>query len=222
MRLDTAIQQLEVAVAALPLTESDAFRNLPATEREARIQFAESEQKRLDDRIKEREALEAKLRQSVADYQTRVESVPQRETEWTELTRDYGIVQQAYLALLTKSQESRIAANLEKRGVGEQLKITHRPTRPSQPASPNRPLIVLLGIVIGLGLGAVTVVGLEVLDTAFRSDVEVAAVLRLPVLAMVPVFQTTRVRGRTRRRVAWASAAALVVVIVAVVWRWSL
>lgn len=221
MRLDTAIQQLEAVVAALPLTESDAFRNLPATEREARIQFAESEQKRLDDRIKEREALEAKLRQSVADYQTRVESVPQRETEWTELTRDYGIVQQAYLALLTKSQESRIAANLEKRGVGEQLKISQRPTRPSLPASPNRPVIVLLGIVIGLGLGVVTVVGLEVLDTAFRSDAEVAAVLRLPVLAMVPIFQTTRARRRTQRRLAWASAAAVVMVIAAVVWRWA-
>ena len=220
MRLDTAIRQLEEAIAAAPKSASDAFGRLPATEREARIQLAENELKRLDDRIKEREALESKLRQSVADYQARVESVPERETEWTELTRDYGIMQQAYLALLAKSEESRIAANLERRGVGEQLKISQQATRPTRPASPNRPGIVLMGILFGLGLGIAMIVGLELLDTSFRSDAEVVSVLRLPVLAMIPVAITARAKRRARVRLLAASAAAIVMVIAAAMWRW--
>jgi polysaccharide chain length determinant protein (PEP-CTERM system associated) len=219
-RLDTAIRQLEEAAAALPASSAEAFKALPANEREARVQYVEAEVKRLEDRIKEREALEAQLRKSVAEYQHRVESVPERETEWTELTRDYGIMQQAYLSLLTKSQESRIAANLERRGVGEQLKVNQRPTQPTRPASPNRPGIVLLGIILGVGVGLVMVVGLELLDTSFRSETEVVSVLRLPVLAMVPVVVTQRARRRARR-LAWASAAALVTVVAVVVWRWS-
>lgn len=220
MRLDTAIRQLEEAAANAPASAADAFNKLPASEREARIQIADGELKRLDDRIKEREALEVKLRQSVAQYQARVESVPERETEWTELTRDYGIMQQAYLQLLTKSQESRIAANLERRGVGEQLKINQRPTRPTRPASPNRPGIVLIGVLAGIGLGLTMVVVLELLDSSFRSDAEVVSVLRLPVLAMVPVVVTSRARRRARLRLVVASATAVVVAIAAAVWRW--
>jgi uncharacterized protein involved in exopolysaccharide biosynthesis len=219
-RLDTAIRQLEEAAAALPPTAADALKALPSNEREARLQYAETEVKRLEDRIKEREALEVQLRRSIVEYQARVESVPQRETEWTELTRDYGIMQQAYLALLTKAQESRIAANLERRGVGEQLKVNERPTQPTAPASPNRVGIVLIGIILGLGAGLAMVVGLELLDTSFRSDTEVTSVLRLPVLAMVPVVMTQRARQRARR-FAWASGAAVVAVIAVVVWRWA-
>lgn len=220
-RLDVAIRQLEQAVAAQPATAVEAFKALPANEREARIQFAEAEVKRLEDRIKEREALEAQLRKAVAEYQDRVESVPERETEWTELTRDYGIMQQSYLALLTKSQESRIAANVERRGVGEQLKVSQRPTQPTRPASPNRPAIMLFGMIIGLGVSLALVVGLELIDTSFRSESEVVSVLRLPVLAMVPMVATHRARRRARR-LAWSSAAALVMVAaVVVLWRWA-
>ncbi|HEX4912884.1 MAG TPA: hypothetical protein VFV51_02950 [Vicinamibacterales bacterium] len=220
MRLDTAIRQLEEAARNAPASGAEAFRNLPANEREARIQYAEGELKRLDDRIKDREALEVKLRQSVVQYQSRVESVPERETEWAELTRDYGIMQQAYLGLLTKSQESRIAANLERRGVGEQLKVNQRPTRPTRPASPNRPGIILIGIIVGLGLGLAVIVGLELFDTSFRSDGEIVSVLRLPVLAMVPVYVTARARRRARLRMLLASATLVALAVAAAMWRW--
>lgn len=221
MRLDTAIRQLEEAAAAAPVSAVDAFRKLPANEREARVQFAEAEMKRLDDRIMEREALETKLRRSMVEYQNRVESVPERETEWTELTRDYGIMQQAYLALLSKSQESRIAANLERRGVGERLRINQRPTRPTRPASPNRPAIIIIGILAGIGVGIAMVVVPEILDTSIRSDAEVVSVLRLPVLAMVPMTSTSRARRRARLRLLVATTAAVVVALAVAVWRWA-
>ena len=56
-------------------------------------------------------------------YQGRLEAMPARETELIELTRDYSTLQQMYSGLLAKNEESKIAANLERRQIGEQFKV---------------------------------------------------------------------------------------------------
>ena len=49
--------------------------------------------------------------------------MPKRESELVELTRDYTTLQTTYQSLLAKREESKIAANLERRNIGEQFKV---------------------------------------------------------------------------------------------------
>lgn len=156
-----------------------------------------------------------RLRGIIADYQTRVEAAPTRESELVALTRDYDTLQKSYASLLSKREDSQIAANLERRQIGEQFKILDPARLPEKPASPNRPLINALGALAGLGLGVALSILLEYRDTSLRSDGDVAVTLMLPVLAAIPIIVTATDLRRRRRRRLMASVAAAVVVLAA-------
>src|SRR5262249_46696647 len=61
--------------------------------RQKRIKELQSQVTQLDDRIAANEQNEARLRGQSTDFQQRIDQVPQRESEMTELTRDYGTLQ---------------------------------------------------------------------------------------------------------------------------------
>ncbi len=54
------------------------------------------------------------------------------------LTRDYDTLQATYRELLSKSENSKMAASLEQRQIGEQFRLLDPPRVPLKPASPNR------------------------------------------------------------------------------------
>ena len=70
---------------------------------------------------------------------------------------------------------------------------------PESPVSPNRPLIILMGALVGLGVGIGLVALLEQMDKSLRSEDDVTSVLRLPVLAVIPAIETRRDRRRRKR-----------------------
>ncbi len=49
--------------------------------------------------------------------------MPTRESELVELTRDYSTLRSRTISLLKKREDSKLAANLERRQIGEQFKI---------------------------------------------------------------------------------------------------
>ena len=55
----------------------------------------------------------------ITSYQTKLDAAPTRESELTELMRDYTTLQGQYTSLLGKREESKLAANLERRQIGE-------------------------------------------------------------------------------------------------------
>src|SRR4030095_3666402 len=86
--------------------------------------------------------------------------------------------------------ESKIAANLERRQIGEQFKLLDPASMPERPYSPNRQVINLVGMVAGLAIGLGLIALLEYRDATFKTDVEITMLLALPVLAIVPVMES--------------------------------
>ena len=75
--------------------------------------------------------------------------------------------------LLSKREQSKVAANLERRQIGEQFTVLDPARLPETPFSPNRPLLLLVGLALGLALGA-SLAGLpRVRDTSLRSEADV-------------------------------------------------
>jgi len=64
----------------------------------------------------------------------------------------YEVLQETYRALLTKSQESRIAANFERRQIGEQFRIVDPARLSERPVGPSRFGVNVIGGLAGLGL----------------------------------------------------------------------
>jgi polysaccharide chain length determinant protein (PEP-CTERM system associated) len=217
-RLQATIAELEKTAAETKIPAPNKATGQPAPS--PRLQAAEAELRRLDLRISEKEALQQRLRDGIATYQARIEAVPGRESEWTALTRDYQTIQQSYTSLLAKKEESRLAANLERQRISEQFRVISPAVTPSRPSSPNRPGIVLIGILLGLAVGLGVPVLLELTDSTLRGEREVLTTLRLPVIAMVPRMITAADRQRRYRRLLRTGIGAVVLVVVAVAWRW--
>ena len=69
----------------------------------------------------------------------------------------YEVLQERYKALLVKSEESRTAANVEHRQIGERFVVVDAPRRAERPLGPSRLGVNMLGTFAGLGLGLVLV-----------------------------------------------------------------
>lgn len=175
--------------------------------------------------LETRKAEDVRLRGVLASYSARLEAAPKLESELTELTRDYATLQDQYQNLLRKSEESRIAVNLERRQIGEQFKVIDGARVPERPISPDRLRLNLMGLLSGLGFGLALVALLEYRDTTFKSDDDVVMSLALPVLAVIPAMVTSAERRQRRRRRIVLGASAAVVVLTALgvaAWRMEL
>jgi uncharacterized protein involved in exopolysaccharide biosynthesis len=143
---------------------------------------------------------EKRLRGRIAEFQSRVAATPGLTAEFTALTRDYETLQNSYTTLLGKFEDAKAAAAVVNRQIGEQFRPLDPARLPESPVSPNRPLINLLGALAGLGVGLGLVAFLEYRDHALRTEDEIWSVLKVPVLAAVPVIVTRADRARLRRR----------------------
>jgi uncharacterized protein involved in exopolysaccharide biosynthesis len=179
--------------------------------RRSRMQDLQTELKNLDKQINDKTNEEKRLREIIAEYQTRIEAEPTRETELTELTRDYGTQQGMYTSLLGKKLDSQLSTNLERRQVGEQFKILDPARLPTRPFSPNRPRYYGMGILAGIATGLTLAGLLEYFDRTMRTEEDVRAALNLPVLATIPMIRDKSRLRRGRAAASSTSTAALAV-----------
>jgi polysaccharide chain length determinant protein (PEP-CTERM system associated) len=219
IRAQKAVRDLERKAEAEALDAPLAGTPQPA--RMTPVQLAEqkrvndlkSELEMLDRRLAANQVQQSRLQTVLASMRGRLEAAPARETELTELMRDYGTLQETYTSLLVKSQASDIAANLERRQIGEQFRLLDPPRLPQRPISPNRPRMTLMGLLAGLAFGLGMAALLEYRDTTFATDSDLVSTLSVPVLAVVPAMFTARERQRARRvrRLAWSVAGMVLV-----------
>jgi polysaccharide chain length determinant protein (PEP-CTERM system associated) len=159
----------------------------------------ESQMKTLDDEIAKHVAEQQRLKGLVAGYQAKLESVPVREQEMTELVRDYEISKGHYAQLLEKQLSARTATQLEIRQKGERFSVLD-PAQPSEkPSRPNRLFLDLGGIFGGLFLGIVLALGSELFGaTIITAPEQITETLNIPVLEVIPVIRTVAEQARRK------------------------
>jgi polysaccharide chain length determinant protein (PEP-CTERM system associated) len=181
--------------------------------RQKRLRDLNAELQNLDVQLDRKRAEDRNLQGLVTSYQARVDAAPSREAELKELMRDYETLQNTYTSFLSKRQDSKVAANLERNQSGEQFKVLDSARLPERPFSPDVLKINLAGCLIGLAIGLGLVGLLEYRDSTFKTEGELAQLLQLPVLALVPMMASEIERRAQRRRhqiVALAVAVVLV------------
>jgi polysaccharide chain length determinant protein (PEP-CTERM system associated) len=184
-------KRAESEAAGQPATPSGP-RSAAMLVRENRLREAKAERERLQLELASKTAQEQRLRAVMGSYQNRIEAAPARESELTELMRDYETLQETYKTLGAKQQESQISANLERRQIGEQFKILDPARLPEKPSSPNRPQIYMYGMAGALFVGLLCAGIAEYFDRGLRSEDDVRLALNLPVLATIPLIRPAR------------------------------
>ena len=90
-----------------------------------------------------------------------------------------------------------MAANLERKEIGDRFRIIEPARLPEKPFSPSRRNYFLMGLLAALGISLALAASVEFRDTSLRTEDDITVSLRLPVLATIPVLNRPA-RGRSR------------------------
>ena len=150
------------------------------------------------------QAREGALNSRTADYRRKTVSIPEAEQKYREIVRDVDVTAGIYSNLLRKLEDARIQKEVEIKDEGISLKIMDPANLPLHPAKPNRPLIILIGVLVAVGLGGAIAILREFLDLSFRSRQEVEEELHLSVIGAIPDIFTPSEDRFNARRLRWA------------------
>lgn len=179
----------------------------PATQREIRntqanISRIETLLRAKDQDLDQHQQEIASLERNMRAFNSKLESSPVGDQEYTALMRDRALAMQRYEDFMAKRSQSATATDLENRRQGEMLEILDQPSLPQTPAEPNRYVIVLGGVGVGLVLGVFLAGIREMKDTSLKNLKDVRAYTQLAVLGSIPLLENDLVIRR-RRRLSW-------------------
>jgi polysaccharide chain length determinant protein (PEP-CTERM system associated) len=141
-----------------------------------------------------------RLQKEVAAAQARLAATPRVAEQLDALEREYENLTASATDFGNKRLEAGVAANMERRQKGEQFRVLEPAYAPPDPTSPNRRLIIALGLLLGVGAGVGIALLIDVADSSYHEPRALQAALRLPVLASIPAILLDPDRARIRRR----------------------
>lgn len=112
------------------------------------------------------------IQQQISDLEQRL----------TGLTTQYDGVSARLLA-------AKAGVRAEDEQMGQRLTVVEPPVVPDEPVSPNKVLIMLLGVVGGLGVGLVLAIAMEALLKPLRDPAALAVAMGRPPLGVVPIIK---------------------------------
>ncbi len=151
-----------------------------------------------DQVIKERTAQQEEIKKQIQIYQARVAASPGVEQEYKLLTRDHQTVLDSYNELMKKRDASAMSTEYDQSKQNDRFHVLDPANFPNEPSFPKLPIFAGGGLGAGLALGFGLALLLEMQDTSMRSEHDVEVVLRLPVLAMIPVIELKASNAKTQ------------------------
>jgi uncharacterized protein involved in exopolysaccharide biosynthesis len=228
-RLSRVVDSLERANReAAPVKESERKPENPAyIQLKAQLEAIQAD---TDSLKKKRGALSERL----AELDSRLMQTPQVEREYADMVRDRENSVVRYRELSAKLMEAKVAEELEKGKKSERFSLIDPPQLPEKPRSPNRPAILLIGLVVAMAgsLGYVAVA--EARDTSVRNARDLGRIAALPLLAVIPRIESRVDDGARLRRRIWIVTGTIVAIVAAlalvhfflmpleVLWYWML
>ncbi len=124
---------------------------------------------------------------------------PMVEREYAAMLRDLDSAQAEYRQVRLKQMDAQTAEDLETERKGERFTLIEPPIAPEEPTSPNRPLILIFGLMFALAAGFGTVALLESTDASVRGRLDLQSLLAAAPLASIPRILTNDDWARSRR-----------------------
>lgn len=133
-----------------------------------------------------------KVDEEISKLKEQLKTFPDKELEFARLMREAEVDEKAYRSLEEKLQEARIA-EAEK---VEDVKIVSLAATPTKPIKPNKQVNIAIGSLVGLVMGFFLTFVFESLDTSLGTIEDVEALIKLPVLAVIPYLRSKDVKEK--------------------------
>ena len=150
----------------------------------------------------------AQLQADLAQLGNRQASEPGVAAEQERLNRDYDVLKRQYDKLLEDRDQVRLRSDVRSQTDAVKFKLIDPPSQPSVPLTPNRPLLLTLILLAGLGAGAGTAYVLGQIQTTFPTQTRLAEATGLPVLGSISEVFTEEGRAKHRQKLVWLGGGA--------------
>lgn len=152
---------------------------------------AQSQVAALDTRIKRRA-------EQLAELEEKAKQVPQIESKYRSLQRNYEVLQESYRQLLSRREQAMLSGYVASETEAVDFRVLEPPRRPNSPASPNRPLLASGVLVAGLASGGGFAFLLAQLRGTVMSPGRLGELTGRPVLGQISRVRTPQHRQRRR------------------------
>jgi uncharacterized protein involved in exopolysaccharide biosynthesis len=191
-RLDAQIASLQARIDTAATASDEPADNPAYVQLRAQLEAAELEVSALVQR-------EATARARLIELEQRLRQTPIIERDYTAMTRDLDSARMRYQEIRFGERSAQTAENLELDAKGERFTLIEPPLVPQQPVSPNRAIVVFLGLMLAAGAAIAVIALREVLDRSVHSPDELAAIAAAAPLGVIPRIITDAERRRARR-----------------------
>ena len=202
-RIQRTIEELQARIGRGEKADTTVPASASVMQIKAQINGIDTQIAGLESRAKE-------LRGKTDVLLKRVQSTPQVEREYKQLTRDLDLAHTKYDELLKSRMDSELTAAAIAGGRSDEIRVVTPPALPSDPAKPTRPLIAAVGIVLAFIFGLAAVVLTEAMDQTVRGSRDVKRVLSVAPLAVIPQIQDAASLRRMRFRMVMLASCAVI------------
>jgi len=134
-------------------------------------------------------AQEAGLDINAEEYTDLMSSVPLQQQMMAKLRRDYNVNNSLYQRLLSKLETAKLSQTLEESDKGLKFRVLEPARLPLKPVKPNKPLIMIAGVISGVGLGVALVWLLELSNNSIRNVDDARRLLELPIFGAIATIK---------------------------------
>jgi polysaccharide chain length determinant protein (PEP-CTERM system associated) len=218
-RLEQEVQAMQAKELADYTAREDAARQASTPDAAARSAVART-MPRSQRSINDYNAELARLKEQEQRIQTdmnrmleRFDGAPAVQNQFAVLQRDYEGAKEAYDQALRRHEEAKQNEMVETTGQAERFTILEAAIPPEGPSAPNRPRLLIMGLLLAVVAAGAAIVAREQFDTSFHTVDEVREFTSIPVIATIPQIGKAPRRGYARLALATVSAVAAIILV---------
>jgi succinoglycan biosynthesis transport protein ExoP len=168
-----------------------------------------AQERRANNRVTASKAEIARHQEEIDQLTAQIEATPRVAEKLEALFRQHKNLSGNMSDFNDRRLEAEVRADLERRQLGEQFRVLEPAFPPTEPASPNRILILIVGLMIGSSLGVAAAIVAESADSSVHGPLQLQTDMGIPVLASIPtILLQPDLVARRRRWVRNLAAAA--------------
>ncbi|MDZ7331575.1 MAG: AAA family ATPase [candidate division KSB1 bacterium] len=137
--------------------------------------------------LKAYEAQERTLRSILAEYDRKIQMLPDLELQLAKLIRDVETNAKIYTMLMEENERTRI---VEAQNTGN-IRVIDPPVFPTSPIRPRKSLNLLIGLLFGTIIGSIMVFVFESLDTSIKTSADIKRFTDISVIGNIPKIRTS-------------------------------
>jgi polysaccharide chain length determinant protein (PEP-CTERM system associated) len=148
-------------------------------------------------------ARKAQIRGDIDRYLARSAADPAVAAQAGRVSQDYAVLKDQYDKLLADREQIALRGQAESQTDPLKFQVIDPPSAPRLPAAPNRPLLLTIVLVAGVGGGIGTAFALSKLQTTFPNAQRLERASGMPVIGSISEVRTAAQRAASARQTRW-------------------